>query len=165
MSEPGTAIAGPARKVAVTTMSELDSIPVILGGPPDGGFRTQNLRPLLLQIGQAMRDLLECGSTTTIDLAAMPFSRQDEEDLRRHLGTGEVSATLNALGPTLIQETALPGVWLTEHKDADGRRLTLHLEVTRIPSILVASEEDIADGLKLLQGASKTVEEPPDSQR
>ena len=87
----------------------------------------------------------------------MPFSRQDEEDLRQRLGRGEVSATLDAFGPTVIQETAIPGVWLTEHKDDEGRRLTLHLEVTRIPSILVTPEEDIADGLELLKGASKTV--------
>jgi len=138
-------------------MSGLDSIPVILEGQSDGDFRTQNLRPLLLQIEQALHDLLDTGSTTTIDLAAMPFSRQDEEDLRRRLGRGEVSAALDAFGPTVIQETALPGVWLTEHKDDDGRRLTLHLEVTRIPSILIAPEEDIAEGLELLKGANKTV--------
>jgi hydrogenase-1 operon protein HyaF len=138
-------------------MSGLDSIPVILGSQSDGDLRTQNLRPLLLQIEQALHDLLDSGSTTTIDLAAMPFSNQDEEDLRRHLGRGEVSATLDAYGPTVIEETALPGVWLTEHKDAEGHRLTLHLEVTRIPAILIAPEEDIATALELLKGANKKV--------
>jgi len=86
-------------------MSGLDSIPVIFGGQSDGDLRTQNLRPLLLQ----------------------------------------------------IEETALPGVWLTEHKDAEGDRPTLHLEVTRIPAILMAPEEDVAAALELLQGASKKV--------
>ena len=93
-----------------------------------------------------------------VDLGAMPFSRQDEEDLRAQLGHGEVSATLNAFGPTLIEETALPGVWLIEHRDADDRRLTLQLEVARIPSILVTPEEDIGDGLAALKVANN----PPD---
>lgn len=139
----------------VTTMSELDSIPVVVEGSADADFRTQNLRPLLQQIEQALQELVDDGSSSVIDLAAMPFSSQDEEDLREHLGKGEVSATLDTFGPTLVQETALPGVWLVEHKDAESRRLTLHLEVTRIPEILVTPAEDIAEGLQLLRGVDR----------
>lgn len=136
-------------------MSELDSIPVVVEGSADADFRTQNLRPLLQQIQQALQELVDDGSSTVIDLAAMPFSSQDEEDLREHLGKGEVSATLDTFGPTQVQETALPGVWLVEHKDAESRRLTLHLEVTRIPEILVTPAEDVAEGLQLLQGVDR----------
>jgi len=136
-------------------MSDLDSIPVVVEGSAGADFRTENLRPLLQQIEQALQELVDDGSATVIDLAAMPFSSQDEEDLREHLGKGEVSASLDAFGPTHVQETALPGVWLVEHKDAESRRLTLHLEVTRIPEILVTPEEDIAEGLELLKGADR----------
>ncbi len=139
----------------VVTMSELDSIPVVVEGAADADFRTENLQPLLRQIEQALQELVDDGSSTVIDLAAMPFSSQDEADLREHLGKGEVSASLDTFGPTLVQETAVPGVWLVEHKDAESRRLTLHLEVTRIPGILVTPEEDIAEGLQLLQGADR----------
>lgn len=139
----------------MVTMSELDSIAVVVERSADADFRTENLRPLLQQIEQALQELVDDGSATVIDLAAMPFSSQDEEDLRQHLGKGEVSASLDAFGPTHVQETALPGVWLVEHKDAESRRLTLHLEVTRIPEILVTPEEDIAEGLQLLKGADR----------
>ena len=139
----------------MVTMSELDSIALVVEGSADADFRTENLRPLLQQIEQALQELVDDGSATVIDLAAMPFSSQDEEDLRQHLGKGEVSASLDAFGPTHVQETALPGVWLVEHKDAESRRLTLHLEVTRIPEILVTPEEDIAEGLRLLKGADR----------
>ena len=139
----------------MVTMSELDSIAVVVERSADADFRTENLRPLLQQIEQALQELVDDGSATVIDLAAMPFSSQDEEDLREHLGKGEVSASLDAFGPTHVQETALPGVWLVEHKDAESRRLTLHLEVTRIPEILVTPEEDIAEGLQLLKGADR----------
>ena len=139
-------------------MSGLDSIPIVVAGEIDGRLRTENLGPLLRQLEQALEDLLATGESTVVDLGAMPFSRQDEEDLRAQLGHGEVSATLNAFGPTLIEETALPGVWLIEHRDADDRRLTLQLEVARIPSILVTPEEDIGDGLAALKVANN----PPD---
>ena len=62
----------------------------------------------------------------------MPFSHQDEEDLRAQLGRGEVTATLNAFGPTPDRDGSAR-VWLIEHRDADDRRLTLQLEVARIP--------------------------------
>ena len=139
-------------------MSGLDSIPVVVAGEIEGRLRTENLGPLLRQLEQALEDLLATGESTVVDLGAMPFSRQDEEDLRAQLGHGEVSATLNAFGPTLIEETALPGVWLIEHRDADDRRLTLQLEVARLPSILVTPEEDIGDGLAALKVANN----PPD---
>ena len=91
----------------MVTMSELDSIAVVVEGSADADFRTENLRPLLQQIEQALQELVDDGSATVIDLAAMPFSGQDEEDLRQHLGKGEVSASLDAFGATHVQETAL----------------------------------------------------------
>ncbi len=133
-------------------MSDLDAIPVVVEGASGADLRTENLRPLLQQVEQALQELVDGGDGTIIDLAAMPFSSRDEEDLRQHLGLGEVSARLDSFGPTEVQETALPGAWLVEHKDAEGRRLTLHLEITRIPQILVTPEEDIVEGLQLLRG-------------
>ena len=135
-------------------MSDLQSIPVKVESAADGLFRTDNVRPVLLQIEQALQDLNEQAAETIIDLGAMPFSEQDERDLRDSLGLGEVSATLDAFGPTLIQETAYPGVWLIEHQDAEQRRLTLHLEVARIPAILITPQDDLADSLAALRRAN-----------
>ena len=139
-------------------MSGLDSIPVVVEGELGADTRTENLKPLMMQVEQAIEDLVDGGAGTVIDLTAMPFSDRDEEELRQQLGQGEVSATVNAFGPTLVEETALPGVWLVEHKDTEERRLTLHLEVCRVPAILVAPVEDIADGLRVLRGANNTQE-------
>lgn len=128
-------------------MSGIDSIPVRVEG---GDANTQNLRPLLIQVEQALTDLKASGNETIIDLSAMPFSEQDEADLRATLGQGEVSARVDAFGPTLAQETTIAGVWLVEHLDVEDKRLMLHIEVTRVPSILVTPEEDLADGLAAL---------------
>ena len=144
----------PAQQL-VAMMSDLDSIPVSVQGPADADTRTRNLQPLLQQVEQALQELVDDGRSTVIDLAAMPFSSQDEAELRDHLGKGEVSATLDTIGLTLVEETGLPGVWLVEHKDTEDRRLTLHLEVTRIPQILVVPAEDIAEALLQLKGAER----------
>ena len=132
-------------------MSGLESIPVRVEEAAHGAARTANLRPLLIQVEQALAKLRDDGRDTVIDLGSMPFSEQDEADLRELLGNGEVSATLDAFGPTLIQETRFAGVWLVEHKDAEQRRLTLHLQITRIPDLLVTPEGDLADSESALR--------------
>ena len=142
------------KKPKAGQMNDLQSIPVKVEGAADGPFRTDNVRPLMLQLEQALQDLGERAAETVIDLGAMPFSEQDERELRDRLGRGEVTATLDAFGPTLIQETAYPGVWLVEHQDAEQRRLTLHLEVARIPAILVTPQDDLADSLAALRRAN-----------
>lgn len=129
-------------------MSGLDSIPVVAEGS-----RTENLKPLLREIEQALRELIDDAKETVIDLAAMPFSAQDEQDLKSYLGSGEVIATMNAFGPTSIEETGVSGVWWVEHKDAEGRRLTLHLEVARVPAIMVTPADDLREGLAGLQAS------------
>ena len=135
-------------------MSSLDSIPVVVDGKPGADAQTQNLKPLLLQIEQALADLVERDTGTVIDLSAMPFNNADEEELRRQLGQGEVVATVDAFGPTKVEETGVSGVWLVEHKDVEGRRLTLHLEVCRTPDILITPREDLADGLEALRSTN-----------
>lgn len=129
----------------------LDSIPVRVEGTTEASFRTENLRPLLLQVEEALQHLVDKGESTTIDLGAMPFSAQDEADLRERLGHGEVYAEITAFGPTIVEETAYPGVWLVELKDADERRLTLHLEITSVPAMLVAPMDDVREGLAALR--------------
>lgn len=141
-------------------MSGLDSIPVRVEGGPPQDFRTDNLQPVLVQLQQAVEHLLAAGEETTIDLGAMPFSERDEADLRERLGVGEVAATLDAFGPTRIEETRFAGVWLIEHQDAEQRRLTLHLHVARVPEILCAPIDDIADGLAVLRAMNLNL---PDS--
>ncbi|MGD8957106.1 MAG: hydrogenase expression/formation C-terminal domain-containing protein [Chromatiaceae bacterium] len=114
-------------------------------------MRTENVGPLLQQIEQALQDLQQTGSETVIDLGAMPFSAQDEQELRERLGRGEVNATVEAFGPTLVQETAFAGVWLVEYQDAEQRRLTLHLQIARIPELLITPADDLVESLASLR--------------
>lgn len=141
-------------------MSSLESIAVRVETGVNGLHRTDNLRPVLVELEQAVCRLVETGEDGVIDLGAMPFSEQDESDLRELLGSGEVRAELTAFGPTHVEETRFPGVWLVEHLDADERRLTLHLHITRFPEILAAPAEDVVDGLDALKALNREFPEP-----
>ncbi len=142
-------------------MDNLESIAVRVEDGLDESLRTDNVWPLLRQIEQALQSLQESGSETVIDLGAMPFSAQDEQDLRERLGRGEVNATVEAFGPTLVQETAFAGVWLVEYLDAEQRRLTLHLQIARIPDLLITPADDLADSLASLRRANRDFSAAP----
>jgi hydrogenase-1 operon protein HyaF len=136
-------------------MSRLSSIPIAVEGPrPDPSDRG-NALPILQQIRFALRQLVESGETTVIDLRSIPFGPGDEERLLAALGQGEVAATVNALGPTRVVETAFPGVWLVDHRNTDDERLVLHVEITWVPEILRAQPDDVADGLAELEARSE----------
>lgn len=123
-------------------MSVLDSIGVTVETaaiPADWG----NALPVLHEIRNALIKLQQAGESTVIDLSAIPFGPGDRERLLETLGTGEVSARVDALGATHIHETTLPGVWRVHYHSPDDRELALHIEITRLPSLLGTPAEEI----------------------
>ena len=110
-----------------------------------------NVRPLLSEVLHAIDRLLDTGEPTTIDLAGLPFGPGELEHLEAMLGSGEVSATLDALGISQIRETACPGVWWLEHRNAANDVVGRFIEITRTPEILSAQDADIAAGRARLE--------------
>ena len=111
---------------------------------------TGNAPPLLNEILHAVNALIETGQETTIDLGAMPFAPGDERIFEEILGTGEVSAVLDVMGESRIQETAIPGVWRIDHFDEDGEYQSRFIEITFIPQILKTQREDAERGVREL---------------
>ena len=105
-----------------------------------------NVRPLLNEVLHALDKLLETREATTIDLASLPFGPGELEHLEALLGTGELSAKLDALGSSSIRETAYPGVWWLEHRNAFDEIVGRYLEITRTPEILSSQDADIIAG-------------------
>ena len=105
-----------------------------------------NVRPLINEIMHAVDRLLESGESTTIDLASLPFGPGELEHLEATLGDGELSARRDALGTSHIRETAFPGVWWLEHRNAHDEIVGRFIEVTRTPEILSSQDADIAAG-------------------
>lgn len=131
-------------------MSALDEIAVRV---ESGGRFAGNALPVLHEIRHALHRLVEAGESSTIDLQSLPFGPGDEEHIQASLGTGEVAAQLHALGESRITETIYPGVWIVDHYNTHGQRVAFQIEVTPVPSVLVAHTDDMADGLQRLEEA------------
>lgn len=131
-------------------MSGLTDIPVAVMEDPGNPPGTGNVIPILHEIRHALSQLALADEATLIDLAAIPFGPGDKEELLRILGEGEIKATLQALGESLIQETAYPGVWVVTHHSPQGIELTTHIEITRTPSLLNTPEGDISEAAAAL---------------
>ena len=124
--------------------------------PVCSGVETGNVEPLQHEIRHALRRLADGADGTVIDLKRLPLGPGEEERIEETLGIGEVRAEVDALGPTLIQETSYPGVWLITHKNADGVTVARFIEVTYIPELLRSQQADIDAGIDRLQDELRT---------
>lgn len=109
-----------------------------------------NAPPVLHELRHALARLLEHGEATCIDLRSLPMGPGDEAALEAALGTGEIHATLRALGESTVQETAYPGVWLVTHRNEAGETLSRFIEVAFVPAILESPADDVRAGLRRL---------------
>ena len=132
-------------------MSRLDEIAVTVISPgqdsPGGG----NAVAILHEIENMLVQLLESGLEQSIDLRSLPMAPGDREVLQQALGKGEVSASVDALGPSLISETAIAGVWWVTHRNSNNEVMADFIEVSHCPEILRTHSEDISDGLEKLR--------------
>lgn len=131
-------------------MSGLASIPVSVEPIEVSPRAWGNSLPILHEVRHGLKRLAESGERTLIDLNAMPFGPGDEKRLFELLGRGEVEATIDALGPTRVWETAVPGVWLIDHCNLEGQRLALHIEIATIPDLLRTQRQDVQDAISKL---------------
>ena len=116
-----------------------------------GGYHSGNVPPLLHEIRHALRNLLDNGETTTIDLRGLPMAPGEQQQLLEILGKGEVSAHLDALGRSEIIESSYAGVWLIIHYNSNNEVMGKFIEITRMPAILEAQSADMEESLATLQ--------------
>ncbi len=116
-----------------------------------GGELTQNVMPLMHEIRHALKQLIENGETSIIDLRSIPLAPGEESVLLEKLGVGEVQATIKVLGPSEIIETRYAGVWLVTHYNEENSILGRFIEITTMPEILLSQQEDMALSLQILE--------------
>jgi len=130
-------------------VSSLDAIPVT------AELATGNVEPLLHEIRHALKRLADGEDGTVIDLQRLPLAPGEDERIEEVLGQGEVRAEINALGPTLVQETSYPGVWLVTHRNTEQVVVARFVEVTHIPELLKSQQADIENGASRLENELK----------
>ena len=112
---------------------------------------TGNELSVLHEVRHALEKLIVTGEATVIDLRGIPMAPMEEGRIEAVLGKGEVEATLNALGPSEVRETQIPGVWLVVHYNSNAEIMSKFIEITLVPSILKSQEADMRNGLERLQ--------------
>lgn len=110
-----------------------------------------NIRALLSEIAASLEKLVKTGETGMIDLNSLPFAPGEYEQLRQALGQGEITAHIEAIGPSEIIETRYPGVWWVTHYNVEGDIVADILEVTMFPEIIRSQPDDAIDGLARLK--------------
>jgi len=102
---------------------------------------------VLREIADRLRRLIDTGESAAIDLLAMPLNAADLDWLRECLGQGEVRITLDADGPSTLNETRYPGVWWVLHHNPSGGVMSAFIEVTPVPELVKAHMDDVRSGL------------------
>ena len=129
-------------------MTSLQGIPIV-EAPVE--LPALNAPALLREIESLLAQLVEQGTGGAIDLQALPLNEADRTLLVETLGEGEVQATIQALGPSEVRETAINGVWWITHRNSDGHVTAELIEVTAIPEILSTHPADARAGLARLR--------------
>lgn len=129
----------------------LEVIPIHLVNTPSAGSAdpaglTGNAPPLLRELSESLRRLLETGETAAIDLSALPLTPADLDWLHDKLGEGEIAVTLQANGESTLNETACPGVWWVTHHNEQGAVTTQFIEVAFVPELVKAHPQDVEIG-------------------
>jgi hydrogenase-1 operon protein HyaF len=124
-----------------------------------GNELTWNVQPILHEIRHALRKLIDNGENSIIDLRSIPLAPGEEDTIIDILGSGEVHARLNALGPSEIVETRFAGVWLISHYNEDNSIIGRFIEITVLPDILKSQHEDMVFSLAQLESELNDVPE------
>ena len=114
-------------------------------------YSVGNTRELLAEIAARLEKLDNNGESGMIALDSLPFSPGEYELLRQTLGQGEVSARIEAIGPSEIIETHYPGVWWVTHYNVEGDIIADMIEIAWFPEIIKSQPEDVHAGLERLK--------------
>ena len=135
-------------------MNTFEHIPVSVVHPP-----STLVAAILNEIDSLLTRLIEHHESAAIDLRSLPLFPGDDDHLKALLGEGEVSVRLNALGPSEIYETQIPGVWWCAHFNEAEEKIAEFIEITRIPTLLQTDVKDLQLARKKLAPLIKRIPE------
>lgn len=113
-----------------------------------------NAAPLITEVLEASLQLEKGetgGSDKVINLSLLPFTAEDHQVLASHLGIGETLVLSRGYGNCRITSTATPWVWRVQYFNNTDQLILDTLEVTRVPEVACAAQEDLEDSAERLQ--------------
>ena len=129
-------------------MPRLSEIPIRIELPtPRSGGLGGGVLAVLTELVILLEAVALGGAPAAIDLRSLPMSPQDRAELQAVLGSGEVVATIEADGTSMVRESGVSGLWWVEHRDRAGELIAEAIEIARIPAILETSLDEISRGV------------------
>lgn len=128
-------------------MSKLENIEVSI----EQGHTPSQLPAILSELQFKLQQLIDTGTSDSIDLRSLPLFPGDYEQLKQHLGHGEIHVSIDAMGPSEIYETTIPGIWWVSHFNNQDENIAEYIEVTPLPELLKSNHQDIQQGEQQLQ--------------
>ncbi len=141
---------------------EVCDVPVLARRPPDSTAADEltnieppadvmNAMPILSEIGDHLRSWRSGELAHVINLTLLPLSEEDLGFLDDTLGKGPVETLSRGYGDCQIISTAYPGVWWVRYTNSMGKLILNTLEITDIPMVACAAQEDLDDSRQRFQ--------------
>ena len=86
-----------------------------------------------------------------VNLSLLPFSAEDHAFLADQLGQGTTSILSRGYGNCRIVTTATPNIWRVQYFNSTDQLILDTLEVTAIPQVACAADEDLRDSAERLR--------------
>jgi hydrogenase-1 operon protein HyaF len=141
---------------------EVCDVPLLARRPPDAAILSalardsapddvMNALPILTELQDRAAAWRPGGLPHVINLTLLPLSEGDLRFLDEVLGTGPVESLSRGYGDCKITSTAYPGIWWVRYTNSMGTPILNTLEITEIPAVACAAQEDIEDSRRRLQ--------------
>ncbi len=141
---------------------EVCDVPVLARRPPDVATLSaltrdsapddvMNALPILTELQDRAVAWRPGGLPHVINLTLLPLSEGDLRFLDQVLGKGPVETLSRGYGDCRITSTAYPGIWWVRYTNSMGTLILNTLEITDIPAVACASQEDIDDSRRRFQ--------------
>lgn len=106
---------------------------------------------LLNEIVLALRQYLETGERRTLYLSQFPMTDDDAAYLQQALGPGAISIQTAGENRSVWRECGIAGVWWGEYYEGPKKVLLRTIEIGPYPELAITPQDDIANGLALLE--------------
>lgn len=122
----------------------------VLESLPEGVL---NGGPVLVELLEAasQQQMLPSELPHVVNLSLLPVSAADQQFLAEQLGEGPVLMLSRGYGNCRIASTATPSIWRVQYFNSTDQMILDTLEVTQIPQVACAAQEDLDDSAERLR--------------
>lgn len=115
---------------------------------PEGVY---NARPLLVELSDKLQTYQQGDEPHVINLTLLPQTDEDIVYLGEKLGTGPTTILSRGYGNCRITSTATRNTWWVQYFNSQDTIILNTLELSEVPNVACASQEDIDDSTSRLQ--------------